>query len=367
MNLRQLICVNYIYLIILLTGCGDNNQSNQKVFHHNYSLESVANIILEESEGNYLGKCRGIRVDDNGCIYYGDASQVSVKVFHPDGRLKYSFGQQGKAPYELDDINAFDIQNNRAVFCKSGHTISIFDTCGKYINYFRVADGSAPIGNSVNINPLNNNILLASCSLAGGGNFSKLYKDSWIISEYDSTGKFIKHFGKYCNYILENELFHFRLVGFPIIHVDKKSRIYYCTDYIPIIQIYDSKGNQINEISVQSDLFIPIINFKDSKQKRKVSFIWYICYLEEPNVLLIVFCNRHNETNNIQYHINIYDFNNNTLVPDIDITNIIKPNEILAHFCTDGRECIYILTDNTPDQVTITKFKITKKGDIVLK
>jgi DNA-binding beta-propeller fold protein YncE len=81
-----------------------------------------------------------VSVSDNGLIYVLDGVNNKVKVFHKDGKFKFSFGSKGTSNKQFMFPLGIDIDSaGRVYVADSGNQrVQVFSPEGEYIKYFRV-------------------------------------------------------------------------------------------------------------------------------------------------------------------------------------------------------------------------------------
>lgn len=83
-----------------------------------------------DTQPGKLHRPRGVAVDTNGLFYVVDSGHSKIQIFHPDGKIKSSFGSNGKLPGEFKDPMGitFDLEGNLIIVDHKNSRIQIFDS-----------------------------------------------------------------------------------------------------------------------------------------------------------------------------------------------------------------------------------------------
>ena len=329
------------------------------------ALKEIDHFILQEKEGSYLGRCRMICVDENSNLYYGCQSSNQIVVFNSEGKQLRRIGQFGKNPDQILKLKDFDVKNGKVYIFSSGtKQITVFDTLGNFISHFKLAlKKTYPCGPALKV--LNNNILLTETT-RGLGTRKRFYYDTFLVSDYNMDGDILKRFGRFDKDVINKELFNASFTGFPQLHIDANNNIYLWNQYISQIHKFDNNYELVERYDVKSPRWVSSEIFKNSipKHEWEVSFIRDIHLLESTNKMLIFHSNLNRKNGvrlrnpfaNIKNYLDVYDLDNNNFYYDFDISILIGKN--YPQYAYDSKDNIYIMTDNTTDNVTITKYKL---------
>lgn len=101
------------------------------------SLKLVA-VYPSNPEDAYLPAARAIRniaIDTTGNVYVADSRNHRLLSFNPDGEMRWSVGQRGMGPGDLNrPVLTTDGQNKLYVYHKPAHRVDVFDMEGRYLN-----------------------------------------------------------------------------------------------------------------------------------------------------------------------------------------------------------------------------------------
>lgn len=355
-----------IYYIILLLVCCSKISEREVRSGNELDILLEMQIILEENEKSFLGECDQLFVKNH--IYYGDAASNQVVVFNLQGKQIRRIGKSGLAPDEVADLQGFYV-NNDYIFILDGnrHKITIYDTLGNFIDYQKILqDGKSFLYGPNIVVKSDNSILISEQKVPDSSDpnaLSEHYQKTWLITEYaDKQAK--KHFGHIDAFVLENHLNHPpNFIGSPVIFLNQQDNLFLCQNAIAMVHQYDPSGQLVNRMDMHSPSFRSVFEFREAYRSNvgKISWISAIGFIEKQNVVLMFHFNRNSDKSLsdqfTQYYLNVFDLKTNTLYADINLTSFVKRKDFPITAIGPGGY-FYLLTDDTPEQVTISKFRI---------
>jgi DNA-binding beta-propeller fold protein YncE len=107
-----------------------------------YSLECVNAKSLPDLPTE-ADQPSDLSIGPNGYIYLVDGVNNRVIVLDRQGRVRFTFGQEGTGPGEFQHPLGIDISKNGMVFIadSGNHRIQVFDENGNFLRFFRVKSG----------------------------------------------------------------------------------------------------------------------------------------------------------------------------------------------------------------------------------
>lgn len=225
----------------------------------------------EQDEYKYFKLPNQILVQEKKLVYVCDMENNHIKVFTYDGQYLRTIGRHGRGPGDLywPGSMALSPLGNLWVHELGGRRIQCFDPQGKSIQIFKALDVSRLIGVSSN----DNLVIYNHFDMINSGSLVK------ILS---AKGEIINTIGTYHDpyknpYISEPLLFK----------TDIQDSIYALNTWVPVIRKYNSKGQMVMAITVETPYSVPykvtlnpnrseiqrveqkIVNFDTKKNARK--------------------------------------------------------------------------------------------------
>ena len=197
-----------------------------------YSLEcfnsrSLPDISTEADQPSDLS------IGPNGQIYLVDGVNNRIVVLDRQGRVKFTFGQEGTGPGEFQHPLGIDISKDGMVYIadSGNHRIQIFDGNGKFVRFFRVKSGpreklSDPV--DVLVSGFKNYVYVSD-------------NDNHKIRVYDTKGNFQFEWGQF-----GEEPGHFRYPG--MLAKNEQNEIFVVDVLNTRVQKFDPFGNHILDI-----------------------------------------------------------------------------------------------------------------------
>lgn len=200
------------------------------------SLEITKQFSVNSTKDTLIFQIAGIAVSEDGEIYISDKIDYSIKKFDKNGQLKKRIGRRGKGPYEFitgpSDI-CYDKVNERiAVVDETMPIVKIFSANLSYIKTLIVPSAIADIDFDSNGN-------LIVCTLP-------IHPKLASIFIYNDNYEMINSFSP--KNLLGNPLFD----AFYLTYNKVTWHILLMYKFRNLIQIYDSEGNLIREITIKS-------------------------------------------------------------------------------------------------------------------
>ncbi|MBD3378713.1 6-bladed beta-propeller [candidate division KSB1 bacterium] len=367
MQNRQYIPIIIILLVSLLVLFLINscNKSEQKI-SKKFDMIKLNDIVLKESNNMLIGECKKIHIDKNDKLYYADKSQQQIIIFDRLGNIIKKIGRYGDGPEDLSNIVDFDvIDENIFIFHKGGLRVSTFKNSGELINTFTfdLENNILPYGSALVANKMSQIIITERTYKGNMDNFSleKFITNTYLLGKYDIYGKPLGKIGNYSSRIINSKKFAPVFIKMPLFCIDSKDNIFLISSCkLPIVQKFDKDGFFIREIDLQSSLFKSVFDMADMEQSYLSSFFYYIKYIEKKHKIFALFGNREKEpdqTNkkSLSFFLIVWDEVTNSLSQPIEL---IQYASKAPKIDVDMNGVIYVLTDDTPENITITKYAL---------
>ncbi|MDR8394659.1 6-bladed beta-propeller [Aliifodinibius sp. S!AR15-10] len=240
-----------------------------------HALQNDSTHISLSREGTYgsteeviVGDIATLTVDDQNRVFITDTDQTTIHVFNPDGSYLTSLGREGKGPGEFAQINRhtsmaihsnslmvsdfyFEVPKGIEIFRLKGlnfsHSIKLL---AENRHNYKVLQGYYP----TRFFPLNNGTLLVTYRQPFDQYDKKASLVYYVIQDSDGfilRGPVIKQKG--LTYLSSQRgpikvMHDFPFHGKPLIAVSDEDYLYAARTEEFKIQVYDSKGEQINTI-----------------------------------------------------------------------------------------------------------------------
>ena len=353
------------FLILLLTVCFLHCDKEEKVSFVNKDqrLDLQKKILLDESNEQFLGKLYGLEVDYSKNIYCLDLTSVSIAVFDSNGTRVNTIGSFGKAPGELTNPLDFFVSDSLiAIFDASLMRVTLFSLAGELVSYFKLdLDESYPSGAYIAITN-RGTILVSETATSAGLSRSEMYQKSWRFTEYSTDGKVLNRIGKFPELFYEKELFNIPPASKNHFNIKSDLLFTISTSILPTVDIY--KGDSyVKSLDFSCEEF-PIPGKLDNQTSMKIlngeierKYIGQVSYL--PNSEFIVAFHgiipKGRAKGKRKYFLTAVNMSGRRVLPLTDISSsLVKP----VMFCTDSYDNIYYLSDDSPDNITISKFRL---------
>lgn len=204
-----------LILIIILTNCGDEVQSDSNLEYVDEFTSFEERIFF--AYNNFI-------IDTKESLIVSDLNDAKVVEVSYDGNLIRSYGKKGRGPGEFE-LPSHPLYNDGKLFVYDGGAkILVFEKSGQYLDEFRIEDFIFEI-------TTDGKHFFA---------FSAREGEDGLIKVYDMEGKFVKSFGD----VLESE--DSNLNNLPKMMVyDNKLWVLHL--YHPVLKVYSLDGKLLNE------------------------------------------------------------------------------------------------------------------------
>lgn len=320
-------------------------------------------ITLKESDDLMIGRCLTFCVDEQGKLFYVDQSQQTIIIFDSLGNQISRVGKFGNGPEEVQNVTALDVNNNNVyVLHKGGLQLSIFRMNGDFVNSFllKTADNVFPSGSTVQVNS-RSEIFVGQAIFEGDR--EKSFNNTSLVAVFDSVGNKLRTLGKYPEIILKNKYFDQRYINMSFFNLDIQDDLFLiASTRIPVVQHYKG-SNCVAEFDITSNLFLSVLDHHSERINGKYYPSYTFRFAHFVNLGLLVtayrtreYSNTNDRTFNSAYFISIFDYRSKKLIEEFNITDLAAGKRANIYFGAD--EFIYILTDDTPQKTTISKYRL---------
>lgn len=187
-------------------------------------------------------------------FYVTDKVDNNIKIFSENGKIQKVIAREGRGPGELSQPHEFAIDTQSGLlFCndRGNNRISCFTTDGDFIKSFRTSQ------------------IIVDLNANKGFIYTQQFSESekMLFTMWDSQGNLLRQFGEKFDKDVNKLNYGSLLYQLGALSINNDS-LYMIFNYLPIIQVYDSKGNFVRSIDVKIDFVQE--NYKHNLDEGKV-------------------------------------------------------------------------------------------------
>ncbi len=348
-----------IPFLLILASCGSEDGNNGfrevKEFKNILALQHINDIKVQDDSTQFISQIYSASVDQDGNLYVIDKDKKKIFKLNDKGNITAVSGGTGQGPTEFDmplwgrifkeKLYIVDVNNNK---------INKYDLGLNYLETIPMEAGFYPVDFDI----LNDSLMVFS--YLQGGNYEEFIRDNTFFI-FNINSKHKQFFGGF-----PEEYHEYKILNSTIsrIQADKTTQelyvIFYGSRYI---HKYDLRQQQKLYSFGYEDERFPFVN-KDyslqwtfeKKLKYTSSYVWnqYI-YLLNNNYLVNIYVHptKFDETFNYSFDDTKYYYS--ILSTDGDYVQKFKefPGKPLSMI----EDKIYVFTDNSPGNYTISVYK----------
>jgi len=332
------------------------------------TIQHVRSINIKEII-NYVGEFWKLLVYNN-LLFISDWISVDIKVYKSTGELVRTIGKKGAGPGEFIDVRGgIAIQNDTLfVIDPALRRLNIFHIDGSYIRSFPLPSPVNYAGTRGELYAINDTIIMPIIE----NRYSPMieYHLSHTISFLDKHGNILQLFGSHPH---EYTVFNMYMPNLSIA-IDEDNNIYQLSRESPVIHKYNSSGELIKIFGVVVDDYKPVyFNYSPDmpipeiiRLSKKRSYATNLCWLpsqphtfsseQSKGYIVHTYDNLTEEgltkSDPLLYdrYLQVYTDNGIYIPSNIPINGLL--------LASDGEGFLYILTDNTPGNITIDIFAL---------
>jgi hypothetical protein len=91
------------------------------------ALVVLDSLVLVENDSQFVGKSSGIVTSRSGSYFIGDALNMTVHQFSPQGRYVRSWGRRGRGPGEFTSVGTLALDGDSLLLVDGGSQLQVFD------------------------------------------------------------------------------------------------------------------------------------------------------------------------------------------------------------------------------------------------